>query len=380
MSFTQRYLFPVQKQGHPDPYRLLIDQWIPEAKRSILIIDPSPPDELVRAIAGTSPAAVRKRFLIRRDLLNLGDSVPPDIMKNEIRHIIQNAQIEVRAIQNLAARLAVIDDHALVISGQFGSEHNWSVELSPTDAQPLIDHWNRIFHDASRINDSQAMELWDRYQERFWSASVEPRDIVALYNSRGAFVEIQVRIFSGYRQITLYPFAVSDRDGPRGPVIRWKLVDSQHYQILGRQAARIHGLKSLGIVRDTPAGSYLLRSDTQTWDNLFREREKDFRAFVIEYLDGRYETIRKEALDNLEEQYNLVFKELKKNRQLLPMLDADFIADEVQEVFQREYPDKQTLSFACQARYILYGLHPESAADRKLMESLSASVVANVLL
>ncbi|MBN1880459.1 hypothetical protein JW823_10145 [bacterium] len=376
----QGYLFPLHRPSNPDPYRILIDHLIPGAKRSIFIIDPSPADDIVHALSRRSADTISRRILIRKDLLNLGDSVPPDIMKTDSRHLIQTARVDVRAVQNLSARIAIIDDNALIVSGQYGSDLSWGIELDPTDAQPVVDYWNQIFHDATRVTDSQALDLWDRYQEKFWSGSVHPRDIVALYNNRGAFVEIQVRVFSGYRQLTLYPFSASDRDGPRGPVARWKLVDSRHFQILGRQASKIHGLKSLGIVRDTPAGYYLLRSDAQTWDNLFREREQDFRDFVTSYLDDQYETIRNEAIDNLSEQYMLIFREMKKNKQLLPMLDSDFVKDEVQEIVRKEYPDKQTLIFACQARYILYGLHPESAADRKLMESLSASAVANVLL
>ncbi len=376
----QGYLFPLQRPGGPDPYRDLIERLIPAAKRSIFIIDPSPPDELVKSIARQSDETVTRRLLIRRDLLNIGDSVPPEIMKTDTRLLIQTSRIEVRAIQSLSARIAIIDDTALVISGHFDSDLNWGVELNFTDAQPVVDYWNRIYREAARVNDSQAMDLWDRYQEKFWSGSVHPRDVVALYNSRGAFVEIQIRMFSGYRQMTIYPFSVPTREGPRGPVIRWKLVDSQHFQILGRHAARIHGLKSLGVIRDTPAGSYLLRLDTPAWDGLFREREAEFRQFVTEYLDQNYDSIRQVAFDNLMTQYLAVFKEMKKNKQLLPLLDADFIHDEVQEVFQRDYPDKQTLLFACQVRYILFGLHPDAAGDRKLMEALSASAVANVLL
>ncbi len=376
----QGYLFPLQRPGGPDPYNDLLDRLIPSAKRSIFIIDPSPPDELVKSIARHSDETVSRRLLIRRDLLNIGDSVPPDVMKTDTRHLIQASRIEVRAIQSLSAKIAIIDDTALIISGQFGSELTWGVELNFTDAQPVVDYWNKLFRDASRVNDSQAMDLWDRYQEKFWSGSVHPKDIVALYNSRGAFVEIQIRMFCGYRQITLYPFSVSTRDNPRGPVIRWKLVDSRHFQVLGRHAVRIHGLKSLGVVRDTPAGSYLLRPDIPAWHNLFREREAEFRLFVTGYLDQNYDVIRQEALDNLTEQYFAVFKEMKKNKQLLPMLDDDFIHDEVQEVFQRDYPDKQTLLFACQVRYILFGLHPDAAGDKKLMETLSASAIANVLL
>lgn len=376
----QGYLFPLQRTGSPDPYHILMERIIPFAKHSILLIDPCPADDILNVLGSTCESIISKRILIRRDLLNLGDPVPPDIMKPDTRHLIQKARIDVRAVSGLAARLAIVDDSAFIISGYYGSDLNWGVELNPVDAQPVVDYWNSIFQDACRISDTHAIETWEHYLDRFWSGSAHPRDVIALYNGRGAFVEIQVRIFSGYRQMTLYPFSSSIRTGPRGPFIRWKLVDSEHFRILGRHASKIHGLKSLGLIRETPAGSYLLRSDTGTWDELFREREKEFRQYVLEYLDEHYDAIRDEAFRDLHDQYLGVLEDLKKEKMLLPMVDADFIEDEVREVFQKQYPDKQTLLYACQARYILYGLHPDSASDRKLMDNLSSTITANVLL
>jgi len=102
--------------------------------------------------------------------------------------------------------------------------------------------------------------------------------------------------------------------------------------------------------------------------------------FIAQYLDEHYDQIRKEAFDDLYRQFSNVSVEMKNSRQMLPILDENFIDDEVQELFLKHYPDKQTLIFACHARYILYGLHPDTIRDRKLMESLASSAIANVLL
>ncbi|MGB3974953.1 MAG: hypothetical protein WBM02_07720 [bacterium] len=376
----QGYLFPLQRFGSPDPYRILMEKIIPSAKRSILLVDPSPADEMLKLLSSFCEPMVNKRVLIRRDLLNLGDSKPPDIMKPDTRHLVQKACMDVRAIGGLAARLVVVDDNAYIISGSYEADLNWGVELNPIDAQPAVDYWNQVFNHAVRISDTHAMEIWDQYLDRFWAGKVHPEDIIALYNGRGAFVEIQVRIFSGYRQITLYPFASSIRSAPRGPFIRWKLINSKHFKTLNRHAARIHGLKSLGLIRDTPAGSYLLRSDTAAWDKLFREREQEFKQIIIDYLDKYYSSMHDDAFQDLRNQCFGVLKELKKQKVLLPLVDTDFIEEEVRKIFQKHYPDKETLHYACQARYILYGLHPTAANDRKLMDNLSSSITANVLL
>ncbi len=376
----QGYLFPLQRFGSPDPYRILTEKIIPSAKRSILLVDPNPADDILKLLSSTCESLVSKRVLIRRDLLNLGDSKPPDIMKPDTRHLIQKACIDIRAIGGLAARLVIVDDNAYIISGSYEADLSWGVELNPVDSQPTVDYWNRVFNHAIRITDPYAMEIWDQYLDRFWTGKVHPDDVIALYNGRGVFVDIQVRIFSGYRQITLYPFFSSIRNAPRGPFIRWKLIDSKHFRILNRHASRIHGLKSLGFVRDTPAGAYLLRSDIRTWDKLFREREQEFKQIIVDYLDKHYLPMREDAFLDLRNQYLDVLKELKKQKVLLPLVDTEFIEDEVQEIFKKHYPDKETLHYACQARYILYGLHPTAANDRKLMDNLSSSITANVLL
>ncbi|HPQ42165.1 MAG TPA: hypothetical protein PLV45_17475 [bacterium] len=370
----------MNRKSFPNPLEELTGRIIPAARHAILLIDPSPSDAVIDALIQKASPRMTIRVLIRKDILNIGDAVPPEILKPETRRMIQDRRIEVRAMGNLSARLVIVDDAALVISGQPGSDLCWGVELNAVDAQPLIEFWEDRYGAASRISDSFAVSIWDSYREKFWSGSVDPRDIVALYNSRGTFIDVQVRIFSGHRQVTLHPFSASTRDGPRGPVVRWRLVHRRHYQAIGRQAARIHGLKSLGIIRDTPAGPYLPRSEAGAWDRLFREREQEFREFVSEYLDAMYDTMRREAMDDLLEQFFSAFDELAANRQLLPMLNREFVEEQAREIHHRQFPEKQILQFACQARYILYGLHPDAASDRTLMDQLAASVVSDVLL
>lgn len=376
----QGYLFPMNRKSFPNPFEELTERIIPGARHSILLIDPSPGDAVIDALLEKASPAMTIRILIRRDILNIGDAVPPDILKPETRRMIQDQRIEVRALSTLSARLIIVDDSALVISGQPGSNLCWGVELDAVDAQPLIEFWEERYDAATRISDAFAVSMWDAYREKFWWGSVDPRDIVALYNSRGTFIDVQVRIFAGHRQLTLHPFASSSREGPRGPVIRWRLVHRRHYQAIGRQAARIHGLKSLGIIRDTPAGPYLPRSEAGTWHRLFRERDQEFRAFVSEYLDGMYDVMQQEALDDLLVQFLSAFDEMEASHQLLPMLNREFVEEQAREIHHRQYPEKQILQFACQARYILYGLHPDAASDRNLMDNLAASVVSDVLL
>ncbi|MCD4654983.1 hypothetical protein K8T06_13745 [bacterium] len=374
----QGYLFPMKRQGFPDPYRELLERIIPGAQHSVLLVDPSPQDELLEAIARHTGTAVTKRILIRRDILNLGDSFAPDALKPKTRRMIHDNCIEVRAISRLSARITIVDDKAMIISGDPGGNLCWGVELNVVDAQPVIDFWENRFHEASKISDAQAGNIWDIYQERFWTRAVNPLDVIALYNGRGAFIDDQVRIFSGYRQLTLHPFSSSE--GLKGPAIRWRLVNSRHYQAIGKQAAKIHGLKSLGIIRETPAGAYLPHSEIATWQHLFAEREMEFKHFVTDYLNKNYSIIRNEALQDLLNRFLAAFREMKSGQQLLPMLNDDFVEDQAREIHHRQYPDEQSLTFACQARYISFGLHPDAATDRVLMDSLSASAVSDVLL
>jgi len=376
----QGYLFPMNRKSFPNPLEVLVEHLIPGACRSILLIDPSPDDAILNALIQRASPVMSIRILIRKDILNMGDSVPPDVMKPETRQEILDKRIEVRATARLSARLVILDDTALVISGQPGSDICWGVELNAVDAQPLIEFWEACYDQATRLSDSFAVSIWDSYREKFWSGEVDPRDIIALYNNRGTFIDVQIRIFAGHRQLTLYPFAASTRDGPRGPVVRWRLVHRRHYQAIGRQAARIHGLKALGIIRNTPAGPYLPRNEAGTWHRLFREREEEFRSFVSEYLDGMYDAMREEAFEDLRSQFLTAYEEIQSSHQLLPMMNRDFVEDQAREIHQRQYPDKQTLQFACQARYIHYGLHPDATGDRTLMEHLAASAVSDVLL
>ncbi len=376
----QGYLFPLQRAGNPDPYRTLIEHVIPSARQSVFIVDPSPPDVLVSVLSDIKNPMIKKRLLVRRDILNTGDATPPDIMKMDTRKRISSNRIDVRAINHLSARLAIVDDQAYIISGDYGSDFNWGVELNPTDTQPVLDYWNGIYQDAYKLSDSYATDVWDQYLEKFWTGKVLPADVIALYNSRGVFVAIHVRIFSGFRQMTLYPFSEWNNCVPRGPVIRWKMVHSRHYRNLGKFSARIHGLKSLGIIRETPAGSYLLRSDRRSWDAIFQERNEDFSNHVADYLNQHYQTIRTEAFHNLDSKYRAVLNEIKQDKQLLPMINASFIEDEIQELFQKHFPDKNSLLYACQASYIFYGIHPEASGDRRLMDALSTSAASNVLL
>jgi hypothetical protein len=376
----QGYLFPLQRTGSPDPYKVLIETILPSSRQSVFIIDPSPPDDLVDILIKLDNPLLNKRLLVRRDILNAGEALPPDIMKMETRERISCSNIHVRAINRLSARLAIIDDSATIISGEYGLNLNWGVTLNPIDSQPILDYWNAVYQDAYKVSDSYAINVWDQYLEKFWSGRISPGDIIALYNNRGSFVAIHVRIFSGFRQMTLYPLSDSAQGISKGPSIRWKLIHSRHYKNLGRLSTRIHGLKSRSVIRETPAGSYLLRSDRRIWDAMFQERNVVFKEQVADYLDRHYETMRDEAFQSLDSGYKAVLNEIKKDKQLLPLIDNRFVKDEIQEIFHKHFPDKNKLLFACQAGYILYGLHPEASDDRKLMDSLSSTAATNVLL
>lgn len=375
----QGYLFPSDKRSLTDPFQEILARVLPETKHSLLLVMPSPDDQILTAIAEEVPDTVIKRILIRKDLLNLGDSVPPDILKPETRRLIEKHRIEVRALSRLSATILFADDRAVIISGNPGGL-SWGTELNVIDAQPVMDHWESQFNQAARISDATAMEIWDQYQERFWRGGTNPSDVVALYNNRGAFVDIQVRIFAGYRQMTIYPFAASNRGGEKGPVVRWKLIDSSHFQAIGKQAARIHGLKSLGMVRDTVAGAYLRRSDFSNWNQLFLERDIEFKQFIENYLSEHYSALREIALSELLAKFLIAHTELQKTQRLLPMLDEEYVEDHGREFHHQNFPSKETLQFACQARYILFGLHPDASNDQVLMKNLSSSAVSDILL
>jgi len=370
----QGYLFLNKHSSFSNPYEEIAKRLLPGACRSVLLIDPSPQDNILKLINSQVSANITKRILVCRDLHNIGFAAVPDILKPETRRMIFENSIEFRAISQLTARILIVDDQAFVISGD-STGLNWGIELGVADSQPVIDFWEAKFHEAASVSAIQAKTMWGKFQEIFWDRTVNPLDVIALYNNRGAFIDVHCRIFAGYRQMTLHPFSSPSNIGP---AVCWKLIGSRHFQAIGKQTAKIHGLKSLGIIRQTPAGAYLRHIDLPVWQHLFNERLFEFKQFIADYLSENYAIIREEALKDLSSGYIKAFREIRST--FIPVFNESLIEDQAVVFHADEFPDEQTLKYACHARYISYGLHPDAAADKMLMDNLAVSAVSDILL
>lgn len=365
------FLFPTARPGITEPLKELIELILPAAQKSVLIIDSSLSASCLKSILSRCRETICVRILGSLDSTLNHSSTDGLIFLPELIDSVNRHSVEIRNAQDLAMHVFVIDDTALVVSGPIDRPMGYAVRLAGNDALETIEYAECLWRSGRRITAGKLELLRYQVQSAIARGEYAARDIVALINGRGAFIQVHTGLFVGYRGISMASLLKSHSllnptsrskfccSGMR----RWSFIDSRHFKKLTHLSARVHALSDRGYLKQTPAGPFLLNQDRIKWENDFKARANQFREDSKQYTILNYSSMREESLEQLKQVLNEVKQHCVKDRDLLPFPFSEASISHQIDEFADRYPSVQDLIDSCRIWYIRFGVHPDSLKD-----------------
>ncbi|MBN1356737.1 hypothetical protein JXA40_10795 [bacterium] len=363
------YLFPVSHPATPEPFTRFTCEFMPSARKSVLIVDPHPEPDLIRDVLDRLDSAASCRILLRYNPANRIPDLRNTAIYNEFADRLRERGIKVRSMIDLSARIYIADDTAMVISGDTGG--HFGVVLPGFDSQPVIEYWESCWKSARKYSPGEPRKLQVEILKQIQSGNIPPEEFVHVLNRHGYFIDVHIHFFKGYQRVTVKPIGGSLPDAEASCSIGWLMVASRHYRAFARESSRIRSLKLKPYLIRTPVGPFLLKTDYPNWQAEFEERRDALRLAVGNYLTRHYKSIRQEAFSNLETGLERLFNRLSRIPQLLPLPSREgFVGKHLKE-YSAQFPDRRQLLDSCSCDVSRFGLHPDTLQDQSLMSVLS---------
>ncbi len=366
------FLFPHALSGTETPLNDLVERIIPSAKKSVLIIDPSPCSPCVRAALALSDRHVYPRILSRVEPLSIQGSSDHWSQIAAMTRAVEQGRAEFRCIQDLGVHLFVIDDAVLLSAGPLDRMIAYAIRLDGNEAYQTIEFAETLWKSARRMTPGRLEEHRKQFEAAVSKGEVSASDVVAMINARGAFVQIHTGFYLKNRGTSLPSIPGVEqmtRTSADGQAVwsapRWNFIDSIHFTRLGRLSARMHALTHRAYLHPTPAGVFLRNKDRIRWENEFDRRAERFREESSDYTRSHYASFRESARIRLEELVQRMLDSMSK-QVLLPFTDLDEWKASYLETCMRLYPDVESLADSCRTWYIRFGMHPDSIRDPRL--------------
>ncbi len=374
------YLFPIQRQGTTTPHEQVMAELLPSARRSILIVDPAPPADVLESLTAFTDHTITVRILTRPgNSLDAGRQ-SGNLLNTELYEKLTRAGTDLRVKRSLTSRIYIVDDTCLVISGLSDDELAYGVLLVPSDSQHIIEHWESVFRDSQRMTPRRFRQSQTRFLEQIKNGGIGSDRLVNLINHRGAFIDIHVNLFRNFRQMTLHPFRQFNVESAQDHKFSWKRIPATLYRLFHREISRIHSLKSRSYILDTPAGPFLPNTFRHRWEGEFAVRAAAFHRAIEEHIESHYSDLRGNAQETLRSMMIKTYRDVSGRTRLLPIVtEKDFIAygDSIHE---SQFPTKDALKSSCAAWFVRFGLHPDSLEDIRLINVLTQLTLQTELL
>ncbi len=363
------FLFPVSKHCAPNPYETFIQEILPGIAKSLYIVDPEPAPELVQHIIQTAPRHISRRILMVFDPTYHSMPAQNPALLNNFFKPLRQCGAGLRTLPGLTARVYIFDDQAFIISGEMNSAHAFGILLPPEDAQPVIEFWEAKWKIARKIQSELLVNMSSEIFSRVVSGHVSPETAVELINRNGAFVNIHVHLFRGYRiRKILRGISGKQGSGIRLPVSR-PLIRSRHFQLLNKLSRKFYTLKRKPYLVQTPIGPFLPHRHFQRWESEFSSQRNQWIQEIGDYISGNYQQIRSESLTDLRQALEKYYQTQSTAPQL-PEISVSEAVDNMLDRYEKEFPTQKDLLASCDSVYVRFGLHPDSVTDGKLMKIL----------
>ncbi|MBN1551093.1 hypothetical protein JW979_06475 [bacterium] len=365
------YLFPAKHDSIREPYDMFINRLLPAARKSILVIDTAPPVNVLMALFHDAPQGISRRVLLDLDSLLDPEIVQTALTLQENKAVVRKSGSGIRSIENLDASLYIVDDRVLVISGKKATPFPFGILLNEQDAYPVIEYWENIWNKSKRVTEHRIQRICQTILYRAGKGNWNPKNTIELVNMQGAFIDVHVKFFQGYKKQTVkFSLPESSSTHSTGTVI-WHPVASRHFKIFKRLANRIYALKNRSYLIQTPIGPFLLNGDLPRWQHEFEERSNALKTEITAYTDGHFDEIKAEALKQLKASLKRTLNKKKEYTHLLPVNFESEVMDSIVQNQAINYPDKDMLADSTSAIFVRFGLHPDALKDEKLMVILN---------
>ncbi|GEM_PF-6997944 len=375
------FLFPHTLSGTETPLTDLLERILPSAKKSVLIIDPSPCCPCVNAALSLNSRHVYPRILSRLEPLSIQGGLDHWSQIAAMSRAVEQGKAEFRCIQDLGVHLYVVDDSVLFAAGPLDRMITYAMRLEGSEAYQTIEFAENLWRSARRITPGRMDEYRKHFEAAVSKGEVSASDLVTLINARGAFVQVHTGFYLKNRGMSLPPIpgleqlSRAEKAGKSAWIApRWSFIDSAHFSRLGRLSARMHALTQRAYLHQTPAGVFLKNEDRIRWENEFDKRAEGFRAESADYTRSSYSSFREDAFIRLEELVQRTLDSMSKQI-LLPFTNLNEWKDSYLETCMRLYPTVEALADSCRTWYIRFGMHPDSIRDPRL-----ATLIADIAL
>jgi len=364
------YLFPITHPSTPTPSSDFIKKVLPSARKSVFIIDPQPDPSLIKQISHYTSTNVSRRILLKFNPIDYITDLQNTLIVRDYGSSGKIFDIDIRFLPDLSARIYIVDDAALIISGNTRSKYHYGVNLPTADSQPVIEYWEELWKSARKLRRDSIKNLQSTTLKRLQNGDVTQEDLARLINQHGSFVDIHATFFTGYRKIKIEPFTEILSQSQQQISISWSLIQSTHFKSFSRVAGRVHAIKFKSYLIDTPIGPFLLNKDLPRWQSEFNKRRNDLKNEVESYLSNQYKTIRAESLKELKTRLEQAYSQLSSSPQLIPVPSVSGFIEKAVEEYSVRFPTKQQLIDSCSCVFARYGLHPETVQDKDMMKIL----------
>jgi hypothetical protein len=365
------YLFPVSHPSSSTPFKLFMKEFIPAARKSLLIIDPHPHSAVIKQLIRSADPRVNCRILLQFNPRSRTQDLHNATTFKGLMKGIRSRGIQVRCVPDLSARLYIADDTAMIISGQYTSNTQYGIVLPGFDSQPVIEHWESIWKSARKYSPDSIQKIQMEFLKHAQQGDIAPEEFVHLMNQQGYFIDVHIHFFRGYQRLTLKMDSdmPSDTQKPQG--IIWSMIASHHYHAFSREAGRLRAMKSKAYLLKTPLGPFLLKKDFKRWMADFEERTDALRLAISKYLSTHYKQMKEEAIKTLETRLEAHLSTMSKGSRLIPVPKSEsFVKDHLKK-FSSRFPNRRQLLDSCSCVFSRFGLHPDMIHDHDLMDILN---------
>jgi hypothetical protein len=365
----QALLFPVLRKGMPAPYKDVLRAYLPGALKSILIVDPSPPSEIISACEKAAPN-VTCRILLKLDSSTAWNDFLNALSDQQILDLMAKKNCSIRWYSELSAKVYIVDDAAIIISGTKDDDRPYGLAISGTDAIPVLEYWEEKWKGASKLTPEKLQNQRAAIMENILKGHVAKDQLIGYLNHHGAIVDIHVKLFRGFNKMVLRPFAKDESIKQDLPIL-WNLIETPHYRAFQKHATRLHSLKSRAYLIETPAGPFLPNELRLKWETDFNVRLLEFNEAVKKHLAQHYSDIRSGAFESLDWNLEAVFDQAAALSPELPWAEKSTFLEELGREYRKLFPTEQKLVESCKAWFIRLSLHPDSVDAQMLARMIS---------